>query len=164
VARLAFLACVAGLVGLTGASALGAGTVTHKAGQYTGKTKEKTPVVFLVGKKRVSGSGVTGKVSCTDVNTGEVKTFRLHQQVDADYFHQGKAWKINRKGRFDGTVHDREKVRGKNRLDLRVAGKVKGKKMSGSFSYKLELTRYSCDSGKHHFTAKWKRKVPGGGR
>jgi hypothetical protein len=122
-----------------------------------------------VAKKRVSFVAVNGKAKCTDVETGVTRSLRLKQQVEASYFDQDRAWALSRKGRFDGTVKNPEKLRGQNQLELRVSGIVKGRRVSGKVGYKLQLKRESCTFARRGFTAKWTGKDeygrgPSGGR
>jgi hypothetical protein len=160
--RLVALAGLTALLATTAATASGGGSsisaLRHKTGQYVGQTSEPAPVLLLVARKSVSFVAVNGKADCTDVETGVTRSLRLKQQVEASYFHQGRAWALDRKGRFDGTVKNREQVRGQNQLELRVSGKVKGSRVSGSAGYKLQLKRESCNFGRRHFTAKWTGK------
>jgi hypothetical protein len=130
----------------------------HKTGQYAGQTSEPAPMVLTVGKKRVTIVGVSGKANCTDVQTGETRSFRLHQTVEASYFQQSRVWALDRKGRFDGTLEDREQVRGQNAFELRLKGRVKGRRVSGKVRYKSQLNSKSCDFPERRFTAKWTGK------
>jgi hypothetical protein len=160
--RLAAIAGLTALLATTGATASGGGSSTsalrHKTGQYVGRTSEPAPILLLVARKSVSFVGVNGKADCTNVDTGVIRTIRLKQQVEASYFGQDRVWTLNRKGRFDGTVKNREQVRGQNQLELRVSGKVKGRRVSGKVGYKLQLKHEACTFGRRGFTAKWTGK------
>jgi hypothetical protein len=156
------LVVIAGLSALlitTGAMASEAGVSKkkpqHKTGQYVGKTSEPAPILLLLSKKHVTAVGVNGRAKCTDPQTGETSTPRLKQQVEAAYFGQSGAWKINRKGRFAGTVKDPEQVRGENALSLRLKGRAKGRRVKGKVSYRLLTNKMSCNFGPRRFKAKW---------
>jgi hypothetical protein len=160
--RLLAVAGLAALLATTGAAASGGGVSKkapqHKTGQYVGKTGEPAPVLLIVGKKRVKAVGVAGKADCTDVQTGETKSFRLHQQIEASYFRQARVWTLDREGRFDGTLEDRKQVRGRNAFELHVKGRVKGSRVTGKVGYTSELASKSCDFPTRRFTAKWTGK------
>ena len=159
--RLVALLGLAALLTATAAVASGDGVAAkvpkHKVGPYSGKTSEPAPILLLVAKKRVSGVSVAGKASCTDAATGETRTLRLKQTVEAGYYKpsEEKVWKLNRKGRFSGKVTDPEKVRGKNAFVLRLKGKVKGKKASGKVSYTNQSMREECVFRPRRFKVKW---------
>jgi hypothetical protein len=127
----------------------------HKTGQYVGRTSEPAPVLLLVGKKRVTGVAVNGRADCTDLLTGDTRSFRLKQMVEASYFQQDRAWALDGNGLFDGTVRDPKQVRGQHALELRVKGKVKGRRVKGTVSYTLVLATKTCVFPQRRFTAKW---------
>ena len=83
----------------------------------------------------------------------------IDSSAEADYYAgQRRVWKLDRKGRFDGTVKDREQVRGKNSFELRVRGKVKGSKVKGKIAYKSELATRSCKFPQRRCSAKYTGK------
>jgi hypothetical protein len=149
------------LLAVTGATASGgdvsSSKLEHKLGRYSGQTSEPAPVFLVVERRKVDSVGVTGKANCTDVNTGEKRSLRLRQRVAAGYYgnDQLRVWALDGRGRFDGTAKDRSQVRGKNAFELRVSGKVKGRRISGTVGYKLESEAVSCVFGPRRFTAKW---------
>jgi hypothetical protein len=151
------LAALLALVATTGAGVAegAASKAGHKTGQYAGRTSERAPVLLIVGKKSVSAVGVSGSARCTDLLTGDIRSFRLQQTVEAAYFQQDRAWALDGRGRFNGTVKDPKQVRGRNALALKVKGKVKGRRVKGTVSYTLELPTRSCSFPPQSFSAKW---------
>jgi hypothetical protein len=168
--RLVALTGLTALLAATGATASGdvsSSKLKHKLGRYSGQTSEPAPIFLVVKRKKVSAVGVTGRAKCTDVNTGEKRSFRLKQTVEAGFYgdDQLRIWAFNRKGRFDGTAIDHKQVRGKNSFELHVKGKVKGRRIRGKVGYKLELATKSCVFGPKRFKAKWVgRSLENGGR